>query len=125
MVTNADGALQALADPMRRAVLERLLGGPLPVNEIAAGLPVTRPAVSQHLRVLREAGLVSERRVGTRRIYRLEQGGLTALRTYLDAFWTAALQQFAEAAEQNERRDGWRSTGHLTPSSSTSASDAM
>lgn len=89
---------------MRRAVLERLLRGPLSVNEIADGLPVTRPAVSQHLRVLREAGLVSERRLGTRRIYRLEPDGLSALRTYLDAFWTAALEQFAEAAERIERR---------------------
>ena len=90
---------------MRRAVLERLLGGPLSVNEIAGGLPVTRPAVSQHLRVLRQAGLVSEQRAGTRRIYRLEQGGLSALRSYLDSFWTAALSQFAEAAEHGERRE--------------------
>lgn len=106
MVANADDTLQALADPMRRAILERLLTGPLPVKEIAAGLPVSRPAVSQHLRVLREAGLVSERRQGTSRIYRLEQGGLTALRTYLEGFWEAALAQFADAVEGNERRQG-------------------
>jgi DNA-binding transcriptional ArsR family regulator len=102
--TNSSDAFQALADPSRRAVLERLLEGPRSVNDIAAGLPVSRPAVSQHLRVLREADLVSEQRLGTRRIYRLEPGGLTALRTYLDGFWTAALAQFADAAERNERR---------------------
>jgi len=81
-----------------------MLGGPLSVTDIAAGLPVSRPAVSQHLRVLRDAGLVSERRAGTRRIYRLEPGGLSALRVYLDGFWTAALSQFAEAAERDEGR---------------------
>lgn len=89
---------------MRRMVLERLLDGPMAVKEIANGLPVSRPAVSQHLRVLREAGLVSEQPQGTRRIYRLEPGGLAALRTYLDDFWTAALRQFARAAEGDERR---------------------
>ncbi len=89
---------QALADPTRRAILERLLGGPLPVKEIASGLPVTRPAVSQHLGVLKRAGLVSEQRQGTFRVYRLEPGGLDALRSYLDNFWSAALAQFAQAA---------------------------
>lgn len=103
MTANADGALQALADPMRRAILECLLAGPQPVRDIAAGLPVSRPAVSQHLGVLRQAGLVSERRHGTSRIYRLEREGLRALRTYLDGFWEAALAQFA-AAERDERR---------------------
>ena len=75
------------------------------MNEIAARLPVSRPAVSQHLRVLERAGLVSVRREGTRRVYRLEPGWVDALRAYLDTFWSAALAQFAEAAERNERRE--------------------
>src|SRR5207302_11399026 len=92
-------ALDALGDPTRRAILERLLAGPLPVGEIARGLPVSRPAVSQHLRVLRQAGLVSERRQGTRRFYRLDPSGLASLRGYLDRFWTEALAGFKAAAE--------------------------
>ena len=98
MEANTRTALEALADPTRRAILERLLGGPLPVKEIARDLPVTRPAVSQHLGVLKRAGLVSEQRRGTFRFYRLEPGGLGALRAYLDNFWSTALAQFAEAA---------------------------
>ena len=74
------------------------MDGPLPVKAIAAGLPVSRPAVSQHLSVLKQAGLVSEHPQGTLRIYRLEAGGLGALRAYLDNFWSAALAQFADAA---------------------------
>jgi DNA-binding transcriptional ArsR family regulator len=98
-------AIEALADPMRRAILERLLGGPLPVKEIASGLPVTRPAVSQHLGVLKRAGLVSEQRQGTFRVYRLEPGGLDALRSYLDNFWSVALAQFAQAASDKQGRN--------------------
>jgi DNA-binding transcriptional ArsR family regulator len=102
--TNLYRAIDALADPTRRAILERLLSGPLPVKAIAAGLPVSRPAVSQHLGVLKHAGLVSERPQGTLRIYRLEPGGLGALRAYLDDFWSAALAQFADAAGRNDGR---------------------
>ena len=105
METNSYQAIEALADPTRRAILERLLGGPLPVKEIASGLPVTRPAVSQHLGVLKRAGLVSEQRQGTFRLYRLEPGGLDALRSYLDSFWSAALAQFAQAATGDQRRE--------------------
>lgn len=97
-------ALGALGDPTRRAIFERLRGGALSVGEIAQGVPVSRPAVSQHLRVLRRAGLVSERREGTRRIYRLEPAALGGLRAYIDSFWTAALAEFRAAAEQDERR---------------------
>lgn len=104
METNALGAIEALADPTRRAILERLRGGPLPVKDIASGLPVTRPAVSQHLGVLSRAGLVSAQRQGTFRLYRLEPGGVDALRSYLDNFWSAALAEFAQAAAANERR---------------------
>lgn len=106
MQANSYLALQALADGTRRSILERLAGGPLPVKEIAKGLPVTRPAVSQHLGVLRRAGLVSEERRGTFRVYRLEPSGLEALRSYLDSFWSAALTQFAQAAASNEGRKG-------------------
>jgi DNA-binding transcriptional ArsR family regulator len=94
----------ALADPTRRAVFERLRGGPRPVGELARGLPVSRPAVSQHLRVLKEAGLVSERRDGTRRLYRIDPSGVAALRDYFDDFWTEALAAF-EAAAQSEGRE--------------------
>jgi DNA-binding transcriptional ArsR family regulator len=93
----------ALADPTRRAIFERLRGGPLPVGELARGLPVSRPAVSQHLRVLKEAGLVSERKEGTRRLYRLEPKGLGELRDYLDTFWTEALAAFKAAAEEGRQ----------------------
>ena len=91
--------LGALGDPTRRAVLELLREGPKPVGEIARYLPVSRPAVSQHLRVLKEAGLVRDRREGTRRLYRVDAGGLSALRTYLETYWEAAVAAFKEAAE--------------------------
>jgi DNA-binding transcriptional ArsR family regulator len=105
VVANSYEAIEAIADPTRRAILERLLSGPLPVKEIASGLPVTRPAVSQHLAVLKRAGLVTEQRQGTFRVYRLVPGGLDALRTYLDDFWSAALAQFAQAAASNKGRN--------------------
>ena len=98
-------AMDALGDATRREIMERLRGGPRPVGEIAAGLPVSRPAVSQHLRVLKEAGLVAERRNGTRRIYRLDPDGLGELRDYFDDFWSEALAAFKAAAEE-ERRNG-------------------
>jgi DNA-binding transcriptional ArsR family regulator len=97
--------MDALGDPTRRAIFERLRSGPRAVGEIAGELPVSRPAVSQHLRVLKEAGLVTERRNGTRRIYRVDPGGVGALRDYFDAFWYEALAAFKAAAE-SERRSG-------------------
>ena len=97
-------ALQALADPTRRSVLEGLRNGPRAVGEIAAGLPVSRPAVSQHLRVLKEAGLVTEQQRGTRRLYRVDPDGLAEVREYLEGFWQEALANFKVAAEQEERR---------------------
>src|SRR6266513_6450221 len=96
--------LQALGDPTRRSVLEQLRDGPRAVGEIAAQLPVSRPAVSQHLRVLKEAGLVTERQDGTRRLYRVNPDGLAGLREYLDGCWEQALANFKAAAEQEERR---------------------
>jgi DNA-binding transcriptional ArsR family regulator len=96
--------LQALSDPTRRAVLEELRSGPRAVGEIAERLPVSRPAVSQHLRVLKEAGLVTERQNGTRRLYRVEPDGLAELREYLEGFWEEALAGFKAAAEKEEGR---------------------
>jgi DNA-binding transcriptional ArsR family regulator len=96
-------AIAALADPTRRAVLERLRKGPQPVVEIARGLPVSRPAVSQHLRVLKEAGLVRERREGTRNFYSVNGDGLADLRAYFEEFWQDALDAFKAAAEADEK----------------------
>ena len=96
--------IAALADPTRRAVFERLREGPRPVGELADGLPVSRPAVSQHLRVLKEAGLVTERKDGTRRLYGIDPAGVAAIRDYFDQFWTDALAAFKAAAEAEQRR---------------------
>ena len=98
--------MTALGDPTRRAVFERLQTGPTPVGEIAAGLPVTRSAVSQHLKVLKEAGLVMDHQVGTRRLYQVEPRAVAELRAYFDAFWDQSLAAFRDAAEQEEKRDG-------------------
>jgi DNA-binding transcriptional ArsR family regulator len=95
-------ALAVLADPTRRKVLERLRAGPRPVNVLAAGLPVSRPAVSQHLRALREAGLVEERSEGARRIYSLRREGLMDLRDWLDTFWDGALAAFKQEVEKTD-----------------------
>ena len=94
-------ALAVLADPTRREVFERLRGGPRPVNVLAAGLPVSRPAVSQHLKVLKDAGLVEERSEGVRRIYSVRREGLTELRAWLDSFWGNALDAFKLEAENS------------------------
>ena len=93
-------ALTVLADPTRRQVFERLRGGPLAVKAIAAGLPVSRPAVSQHLKALKQAGLVAERSEGVRRIYSVRRDGLADLREWLDTFWGDALEAFRREAEQ-------------------------
>jgi DNA-binding transcriptional ArsR family regulator len=98
-------SITALADPTRRSIFERLRHGPRAVGQLAAGLPVSRPAVSQHLRVLKEAGLVTERRDGTRRLYRIEPAGLEELREYFERFWDEALEAFKEAAEREEEEE--------------------
>lgn len=95
-------ALAALADPTRRQVFERLRAGPRPVNVLAAGLPVSRPAVSQHLKALKDAGLVEERSEGVRRIYSLRREGLAELRDWLDTFWGDALAAFKEEADKGD-----------------------
>jgi DNA-binding transcriptional ArsR family regulator len=87
-------AFAALADPTRRRIFERLKSGPKPVGTVARGMPVSRPAVSQHLRVLKEAGLVADRPEGTRRVYFIDPHGLGALRKWLDQFWDEALAAF-------------------------------
>ena len=92
--------LNALGDPTRRAVLEVLEGGAKPVGEIARHLPVSRPAVSQHLRVLKEAGLVRDRKEGTRRLYSVDTDGLRALREYLERYWDVALGAFKDHVEE-------------------------
>ena len=102
-------ALAALADPTRRAVFERLRNGPRPVNAIAHGMPVSRPAVSQHLKVLKETGLVADRPEGNRRVYYIDPEGLGALRGWLDQFWDAALAAFqaeveTKASEEKESK---------------------
>lgn len=92
--------LEALGDGTRRAILERLRDGPKPVVEIARGLSVGRPAVSQHLKVLKQAGLVMDRAAGTRRIYEVDREGMASLRDYAQSFWSAALTRYARAAER-------------------------
>jgi len=96
-------ALDALGDPTRRAVLEVLRGGAQPVGEIARRLPVSRPAVSQHLRVLKEAGLVRDHRDGTRHLYGVEPDGLDDLRRYLEGVWDGALRAFAAHVDEDNR----------------------
>ena len=96
-------AFSALSDPTRRAIFERLAGAPSAVGDLARDFPVTRPAVSQHLKVLKDAGLVIDRAHGTRRIYQVHPPALEALRTYLDSFWTTALDRFKTAAEARPR----------------------
>ena len=92
--------LDVLGDATRRSIFESLKSGPRSVGELAEGLPVSRPAVSQHLRVLKAAGLVSDRKDGTRRVYRIEPDGLARVRDYFDGFWTEALDRFREAARR-------------------------
>jgi DNA-binding transcriptional ArsR family regulator len=96
-------ALTALGDPTRRAIFEHLRSGPRSVGELAGSLPVSRPAVSQHLRVLREAGLVSDRKDGTRRLYRLAPHGVAELRDYVNGFWDEVLAEFKDNIEGGVR----------------------
>jgi DNA-binding transcriptional ArsR family regulator len=98
-----DTAFSALADPTRRQVFDRLRSGPQPVSALAAGLPVSRPAVSQHLKILKEAGLVTDQPNGARRLYQIDRDGLAAMRAWLDSFWDTALDAFqAEVIRQQK-----------------------
>jgi DNA-binding transcriptional ArsR family regulator len=105
-----EDAISALADPTRRRVFEALRRGPKPVVEIARALPVSRPAVSQHLRVLKEAGLVRDRREGTRHFYSVDGDGLAELRDYFEEFWQEALDAFKAAAEAEAAAEPRRET---------------
>jgi DNA-binding transcriptional ArsR family regulator len=100
-----ESCIGVLGDATRRAIFERLAEGPCSVGELAEELPVTRPAVSQHLRVLKDAGLVFDRPEGTRRLYQLDPDGVGALRAYVDQFWNQALVAFKAAAEQNPKEE--------------------
>src|SRR5579864_5819 len=101
-MTNASRALAALGDATRREIFDRLAEGPSSVGALAARLPVSRPAVSQHLRVLKEAGLVSETPDGTRRVYRIDPRGIGAMRDWLDQHWDNALTAFKDFVETSE-----------------------
>jgi DNA-binding transcriptional ArsR family regulator len=98
--------MDALGDPTRRAIVERLLQGPAAVGELAREFPISRPAISQHLRVLKHAHLVMDRPVGTRRLYELNPDGIEALRAYFDRFWNHALAAFARAAAAESEKRG-------------------
>jgi DNA-binding transcriptional ArsR family regulator len=102
MTNQAEPLWDALADPTRRAIVARLTGGPSAVGDLAATLPVSRPAVSQHLKVLKDSGIVSERAVGTRRIYRLNPAALAALRDQLDTYWQRAMEGLADLMEEED-----------------------
>jgi DNA-binding transcriptional ArsR family regulator len=108
VTTYVEQVLDALGDPTRRTVFDRLRSEALSVGEIAHGMNVSRPAVSQHLKALKEAGLVADRPEGTRRIYAVDAPGLEALRKWLDGFWDEALGAFKKAAEQETRKTAER-----------------
>ncbi len=104
MNTYQEAQLNALADPTRRAILSRLRGGPLAVGVLAGDFPVSRPAISQHLRVLKDARLVKDRPDGNRRLYQLDPAGFDSLREYLEQFWTDALSAFKKRVEERRPR---------------------
>ena len=106
MTTYRGSALLALGDPTRLAILERLVDGPSAVVDLARDLPVSRPAVSQHLRVLKDAGLVRDEAIGNRRIYRVDPDGLAALRDQLDRFWSKALVAYKATVEYPNKEEG-------------------
>jgi DNA-binding transcriptional ArsR family regulator len=103
-MTNANGLLDALAEPTRRAILERLVAGPSAVSDIARDMPISRSAVSQHLQLLKSVGLVTDHAEGTRRIYQVDPDALAIICSYFDAFWKRSLASFQEAAARTERK---------------------
>lgn len=105
MNTYHDLQLDALGDQTRRAILNRLLDGPVSVGELAEDFPVSRPAISQHLRILKEANLVVDRADGTRRLYEINPDGFESLRSYFDQYWGVALRAFKKRVEQRKRKE--------------------
>lgn len=105
MNTYYDSQLDALGDPTRRAILAHLRKGPRPVGALAKAFPISRPAVSQHLKILKDARLVIDRAEGTRRVYQLDPAGFESVRAYLDQFWTTALAAFKEKADAEPTRN--------------------
>jgi DNA-binding transcriptional ArsR family regulator len=105
VAANIDEAIRALGDPTRKAVFELIAGTSMPVGAIAERLPVSRPAVSQHLKVLKEAGLVVDRAAGTRRYYEVDPDGVDAVRSYFERFWNTALWAFKKAAEAAAKQE--------------------
>jgi DNA-binding transcriptional ArsR family regulator len=103
-MANGHSAFAALAEPMRTTIVERLAARPMAVGELAALLPITRPAVSQHLKILKEAQLVRDQARGTRRIYSIDPAGLGAIRAWLDRFWDQNLAAYVEAAEREDKQ---------------------
>jgi DNA-binding transcriptional ArsR family regulator len=103
--TYSNSQLDALGDPTRRAILGQLRKGALPVGALAKAFPISRPAISQHLRILKDARLVIDRPEGTRRVYQLDPAGFESVRAYLDQFWTTALAAFKEKADAEPTRD--------------------
>jgi DNA-binding transcriptional ArsR family regulator len=110
-MTNDQRAFALLADPTRREILERLAKGPKPVGEIARGMQVSRPAVSQHLKAMKEAGLVRDHAQGSRRVYQIDPAGLGPMRAWLDRFWGEKLQNFRSEIEDEENNNGRHSKG--------------
>ena len=104
-MTNHGAVLTALADPTRQAIFERLAAAPSTVGELARDLPVSRPAVSQHLKVLKEAGLVTDQAAGTRRVYSVDAAGVAAIRAYFEQFWQQSLARFSAVASQPIQED--------------------
>lgn len=105
MNTYQEQQLDALGDPTRRAILVRLMDGPLPVGELARDFPVSRPAISQHLRILKQAKLVTDRAAGNRRLYQLNPEGFDSLREYFEQFWGEALQAFRRKVETQPTKE--------------------
>jgi DNA-binding transcriptional ArsR family regulator len=117
--TYLQAGLDALADATRMAIFQKLSAGPIAVNELASMLPVTRPAVSQHLKVLKDAGLVTDTKTGTRRLYQLDPEGVARLRAHFDQMWTRALGAFQQVAEKDSGGGRHAKAGRRTRSKST------
>ena len=114
METYVQAGLEALGDPTRFAIFQRLVRQPLPVSRVAAGLPVSRPAVSQHLKILKNAKLVTDRRAGTKRIYEVNREGIALLRNHFDRLWEQTLNAFKLAVEQDQKNEEEKKHGRAS-----------